>query len=469
MGFYLPGNPFGSPNLIVPLVMFGWIPVVLYLFYRFPARQAVVISFITAWLFLPEAAMPLSGLPDYTKMTATCYGILLATFIFDVSRFQSFRLGWLDISMLIWCVCPFVASMTNDLGPYDAFTAVINQTVEWGVPYFLGRIYLNDLSGLRQLAMGIFTGGLVYVPLCLFESRLSPQLHKLIYGAHAKADFSQTYRLGSFRPTVFMQHGLAVGAFMMAATLIGLWLWHTQTVKKFWNIPIQWLAGALLITFILVRSTGAYSLLVAGVIVLWLGKQFRTAIPAFALIIAILAYLGATIGSESHFSSQIVSILSNIFDQERLASLEFRFNNEELLIERAKERLIFGWGGWGRSNLHDAAGKQLTVQDSLWIITFGQYGIVGLSSLFTSILLPVFSLFWLRYPARLWSRSEVGLTAVLGIIVALYVVDCLLNAMMNPIYILACGGIAGTMLKPISKPHVAIARSSITKRRLAKQ
>jgi hypothetical protein len=469
MGFYFPGNPFGSPNLVVPLVMFGWIPVVLYLFHRFSPRQAVIISFLVAWLFLPEAALPLSGLPNYTKVTATCYGILLATFIFDMNRFQSFRWGWLDIPMLVWCVCPFIASMMNDLGPYDGVTAVISQTVEWGVPYFLGRLYLSDLSGLRQLAMGIFAGGLIYTPLCLFESRASPQLHRLLYGAHAKADFSQTYRFGGFRPTVFMQHGLAVGAFMMAATLIGLWLWHTQTIKQFWNVPIEWLVGALLITFILVRSTGAYNLLVVGVVILLIGKHLRTAIPAFILIIAILAYLYATVGSETHFSSQIISTLSNISDKDRLASLEFRFKNEDILVERARQNLMFGWGGWGRSNLHDAAGNQTTVQDSLWIIAFGQYGLTGLFSLFISMLLPVFSLFWSRCPARLWNRSEVGLTAVLGIIVALYMIDCLLNAMTNPIYILACGGIAGTMLKPIGKPHAAIDRSSTSRRRFAKQ
>ena len=70
-------------NFIVYLVMFGWIPLVLYLFSQLPVQRALVISFIGAWLFLPQASFPLVGLPDLTKMSVTCYGILLATFIFD--------------------------------------------------------------------------------------------------------------------------------------------------------------------------------------------------------------------------------------------------------------------------------------------------------------------------------------------------------------------------------------------------
>ncbi|WP_233583633.1 hypothetical protein, partial [Corallococcus sp. CA053C] len=61
MGFFFPNNPFAGPNLLVPLVMFAWIPIVFYLFSRFSPRRAVVVSFVTAWLYLPEAALSLPG------------------------------------------------------------------------------------------------------------------------------------------------------------------------------------------------------------------------------------------------------------------------------------------------------------------------------------------------------------------------------------------------------------------------
>lgn len=447
MGFIFGGNPYASPNLMVPLVMFGWIPVVIYLFSRYPARRAIVISFVGAWLFLPQAVLPLPGLPDYDKIAATCYGILLATFIFDVGRFSNFRLSWIDIPMVIWCLCPFASSLSNDLGPYDGMAVVLSQIVTWGVPYFLGRIYLNSLNGMRELAIGIFVGGLSYVPLCLFEMRLSPQLHRIVYGGIASADFGQTVRLGGYRPTVFLSHGLAVGAFMMAATLVGIWLWQTGTVKHLWNVPIEWLVSALFVTFILTRSTGAYALLAGGIAILFIAKNLRTAAPAFLLIFGIGAYLYINAGSGAYVSDQIVELLSKIVPKERLESLEFRFNNEELLSAKARERIVFGWGGYGRALLFRPDGSQLTIPDSLWINTFGPYGTVGLVSLFVAMLLPTFSLFWTRYPARLWANRRVAPAAVVALMTALYMVDCVINAMTNPIYILAAGGIAGLVLK----------------------
>lgn len=149
---------------IALLVVIAWIPTVLYLFQRFPPQRAVIVSFIAAWLFLPVINYTLPGIPDITKMNATCYGILLATVIYDAGRITSFKFGWLDLPMLIWCLCPLASSIANDLGLYNGFSAVLDQTMTWGVPYFLGRIYLANLAGLRQLAIGVFIGGLTYIP-----------------------------------------------------------------------------------------------------------------------------------------------------------------------------------------------------------------------------------------------------------------------------------------------------------------
>jgi hypothetical protein len=450
MGFTFPGNAFGSPGPLVPLVMLAWVPIVLYLFSRFPARKAVVLSFMTAWLFLPQAALQIGGLPDYTKVSATCYGILLATFIFDVGRFRSFKFGWLDIPMLVWCLCPFATSITNELGFYDGFSTALDRTMTWGVPYFLGRIYLNSLAGLRQLAIGVFIGGLVYMPLCLFESRLSPQLHRIIYGGFAQDDFTQTMRLGGFRPTVFMQHGLAVAAFMMAATLTAFWLWQTGAVKQVWNIPISWLFGALFMSFVLARSTGALSIFVIGVVFLFIGKQLRTALPIFLLIAAIGVYIYINAETTTYFTDQFVSYLSQIFPPDRVASLEFRFNNEELLVDHAREKIVFGWGGWNRARVIMPDTGKLAIQDSMWVLAFGENGTVGLVSVFTAMLLPVVALFWTRCPARTWTNPKVAPVVALAVIVVLYMLDCVMNAMVNPIYILACGGIANS--KAIGAP-----------------
>ncbi|WP_088243482.1 O-antigen ligase family protein [Calothrix rhizosoleniae] len=440
-------------SLQAQLVMLLWLPVVLYLFTSFTAQRAVIISFIAAWLFLPQnAGFSVLGLPDYERMSATCYGILLATFIFDVQRFRSFQFNWLDLPMLIWCLCPFASSMSNDLGAYDGLAQSLQQTVSYGIPYFLGRIYLNNLIGFRHLAIAIFTSGLIYAPFCLYESRMSPVFHQLIYGYVDVRAFAQGFRYGSFRPTVFMEHGLAVGMWMMAATLIGIWLWQTGVVKQIWGIPIMWLVIGLLFTFILVRSTGAYLYLLLGCIILFVAKKFRTALVMLLVMLAMSSYLymGATGVFNSERIHGIVSALEMVVEPGRASSLGYRMSNEELLSEKARHRPIFGWGGWGRNRILEENWEgelvDVAITDSLWIIAFGINGTVGLIALFSSSLLPSLSFFWLRYPARFWFKPEIAPAALLSVVITLYMLDCTLNNMPNPVFTLASGGIAGLAL-----------------------
>ena len=56
----------------------------------------------------------------------------------------------------------------------------------------------------------------------MFEARLSPQLHSRLYG-FTQHDFLQTVRGDyTYRPMVFMQHGLAVAMFLGMATVVGV-------------------------------------------------------------------------------------------------------------------------------------------------------------------------------------------------------------------------------------------------------
>jgi hypothetical protein len=427
-------------NAFVSLMMFSWIPAVLYIFSRYPARKAMIMSFIFAWLFLPVVVFKLPGIPDYTKMSAACYGILLATFLFNTKRISSFKVSWVDIPMMLWCISPFISSVVNDLGAYDGFSTMQNQIVVWAVPYFLGRIYLDSLAGLRQLAVGLFIGGLVYIPFCWYESRTFSSLHILVYGLNTGRDAAQSIRYGGYRPQVFFEHGLMLGVWLMTACLMGIMLWRMGIVKRLWNLPISLLVSALLITFIIARSTGAYALFLIGLVILLVAWQFRTAILLWALILGICWYL--YMGVTGTFpNKQVIDTLSQTFDAERVASVKFRFDNEEILGARARERMLFGWGGFGRNRVFDEYGKDISITDSLWIIAFGINGAFGVATLTASILLPVIS-FCIRYPAKLWSRPVVAPAATLAVCITLYMFDSVLNAMVNPIFMLAAGGLA---------------------------
>jgi hypothetical protein len=110
----------------------------------------------------------------------------------------------------------------------------------------------------------------------LLETRIAPTLHLKLYGFNAREDFSQTIRYGGYRPTVFLEHGLWVGVWMMAAALIGVWLWKTKVIKKFKEIPVGRLLVGLLVTVILVKSTGAYLYLLMGIVILFIAGWQRT-------------------------------------------------------------------------------------------------------------------------------------------------------------------------------------------------
>ncbi|MEG4224996.1 O-antigen ligase domain-containing protein [Microcoleus sp. N9_B2] len=428
---------------LIPFAMFGFIPVVFYLFVRFPAQRAVIISFVAAWLFLPQASYPIPSLPPYTKISAACYGILLGTLIYDTVRLTSFKPGWLDVPMVIYCLCPIFSQVSNGGSP---ISPTINQIVTWGLPYFLGRLYVGSLDGLRQLAIGIFAGGLAYIPFTLVEGIRGPILHQMIYGVNAFDDWGQARRMGGWRPVVFMQHGLMVGLWMMTAALIAVWLWQTGTLKKFMGRNIKTLAIILTIAFFLCRSTGAYSLFVFALIVLFSAKWFRTSLPLLFIIGYIVFYL--YIAASGQFSSKdVIEFINQVFGEERAGSLKFRFDNEEILGEKARQRFMFGWGDSGGNRVYNEYGDDISVTDSLWIIAFGINGAVGLVSLFSSLLLPVIVFSVFKYPARTWTNPKVAPAAVLGIALTMYVFDCVLNAMTNPIFALIAGGISGLVLK----------------------
>jgi hypothetical protein len=439
------------------LVMIAWLPIILLLFNRFPPRTAIIISFIGGLLFLPQRAgflLPL--IPDYTGAIATCYGIFLAILIFDPQHLSNFKAGWIDLPMLIWCICPIFSSLTNGLGFYDGITVALNQTASWGLPYFLGRLYLSNLAGLKELAINIVKGGLIYVPLCLYEVRMSPQLHQMVYGYYAHSSgISQAVRFGGWRPMVFMEHGLVVALWMLTATLVAIWLWKAQSIEIIWDLPLTWLLAALVITFLVLKSAGTYLYLAYGLTILFAAKWGRTRLPLLLLILGICLYL--YLGVTGTFNGdEIVSWAREFISPERADSLAFRFQNEELLTLRAQEKMLFGWGGWGRSRVYEENWEgdlvDISVTDSLWIIAFGVNGLVGVVSLTASLLLPVISFGWFGYPANTWFSPKVAPAAVLSVVLVLYAFNCLINGHFLPIYPMISGGLSGLVLHKADKP-----------------
>lgn len=437
------------------LALFGWIGVALVLFYALPARRAVLYCVLGGWMFLPIYKVEFPGV-SYTKWVAVSVSTLLGVLLFDAGRLRSFRFRAIDVPFLLWCVvCPFIASMTNGLGPYDGFQDVVNRVLSLGIIYLLGRIYFHDPKGLQDLAVGFFYSGLVYMPLCLLEIRLSPQLHTWVYGFHQHS-FGQAWRLGGWRPTVFMGHGLEVGFWMSAATLSGVWLAWSGVVRRILNFPVWMWLLALTVTTVLCKSSGAIVLLAAG-----LGALTATRWPGLrvaAMVLLALPVVYAVTRAPGLWSGNTVVTLVDKLSPDRASSMSYRFDAEDVLARHAMRQPLTGWGRWGR-NRPGSFDREIqdVATDGLWVITLGTYGVPALLAMLGAFLIPP-ALLFAKLRAPLWSNPWCAPAVALAMMLILSMIDCLMNAMLTPVQVLAAGGLARAVLARSQQPGAAKVR-----------
>lgn len=415
-----------------------WLLLVTGLFVRTSPRRAVLAGLVGGWLFLPGIAVTIPGpLPDLTKSSLTGFGLLGMVAFLDRTRLLSLRPRWFDLPMLVWCISPFATALVNGAGGYEGASAVMENTIVWGIPYLLGRLYLYDSSGWRDLAMAVFLGGLVYVPLCWFEIVAGPQLTTLIYGYTTKA-VETAFRFGGWRPIVFMGGGLMVALWMAAASVSGFWLWRTGLLPRVGRVPTGPLVLLLCITTLALKSVNAWVLLVFGMGILWLSAHWRTTWLVWATLALILLYVG--VRASGLWDGQALTALTSRVLGAKTESIEFRLTNENQLAQRARLEPILGWGRWGRLFVPITPDNPVSAADSLWIIAFGQQGAIGLAAIFAFLLLPVIFLLR-RVPVSYWSRPEFAPAASLAVILVMFTIDNLANSMPNPVYLLAAGGL----------------------------
>ena len=436
---------------LIPLVMLGWIPVGLWLFRKFQGRIAIIAGVIIAWGFLPVYTYSLPGLPDYSKISALSYVMLLGIVLYDRERLARFRFHLFDLPILVFCMSSFFSSLSNGLGAYDGISASLDKFTEWFVPYFLGRLYFTDLETMRDLCIGLLIGGLVYIPFCMFEFVMSPRLHKIVYGFRPSS-ISQARRWGGWRPSVFMQHGLMVGMWMTTAALAGLHLLRTGHLEWLSRAVRQKARPAVIIGFLVAitvfcKSTGAIMLLAIGWAALHFSTKFSTRLPF--IVLTVLPVIYVTMRANGTWSGLALSeLLSDKLHmpEDRVQSMAFRFMNEDILMDKAFQQPLFGWGGWKRSFVFNELGEPISVPDGLWIVVLGQNGWAGLISMLGAMLLPQW-LFLKRFSVSDWKASSLvtlGLAAVA--MLSLYTIDGLINDMFSPLVMVLAGALTGLCL-----------------------
>jgi O-antigen ligase len=426
------------PSVSIPAALAIFIVAVIVAFGRVGPRRAVIASLIGGTLFLPVFEFAYQVPVLSYKMTFVPGVVLAASLLLDGSRWRNLRLGLFDAPAAILCLVPFAASLSNGLGAYDGFHAALSETMLWGAPYLLGRAYLGEPGAPEQLAAALVKGALLYVPLCAWELRMSPQLHVQVYGFGA-GNWVDHVRQAGYRPKVFMNHGLMLALFMATATLIALWMWRTGARRRLWGAPLGWCCAVLAVTTLLTKSVGAILLLVAGCAILELTRRLRTRVLLLVLLSLPAVYCSARIAGWS--GQALVAIAEKKINPQRSQSLAYRIGNEDQLIAKALRRPWLGWGGWGRSAVLDEEGKSISVTDGLWIISLGTTGAVGLVALVLFLVLPQ-AVLLRRFPARHWANPRLAAPVALAVSCLLFAVDSLFNAMPTPLYPAACGGLA---------------------------
>lgn len=447
-------------SALVPLVLFGWLPFVVVIFTLLPPRRAVITAFLIGWLLLPVAKYDLPGFPDYGKGTATNLGVVLGVVLFDASRLSAMRWRWFDLCAAAFCFGPLLSSLSNGLGVYDGYATSQAQFLTWGLPYLIGRAYFADGPGLEELARGLALGGLVYVPLCLWEIRMSPQLHYKVYGI-AQHAFDQTMRGGGYRPMVFLYHGLALGLWMAVASVIAVTLWRRARHKTIAMFPPWMAALGLVAVTVLCKSSGATLLMFMALAGLYF--TFSRATPKVLVALAVLPFLFVPIRALNLWSGDELVQWIYQYLPDRALSLGYRFDCENLLSEKARQRWLLGWGGWGRSGLFigEPDSAQPVVTDSLWILVFGRQGALGLAGIVGMLTIPVIA-FARACPRNLWRHPRVAPAVALAMCLCMYMLDNLVNNMPNPFFVLIAGGLGAVRFaKPKrAAPHALPQRAS---------
>jgi hypothetical protein len=371
--------------------------VVLGLFRTLPIARATIWSILAAYLLLPvNASIKIEGVPQFDKTSIPALAAVACLLICGQRLQWLRRLGFAEVLMLVFMFSPMISSLQNgDAIPlpnrtipgetlYDGASAVVSQLI-YLIPFLLGRQLLRDPQHTEEILRALVLAGLVYSLLMLFEIRMSPQLHTWIYG-YFPHSFGQQFRDGGFRPVVFLGHGLVVAFFAATSVIAAAAFWRAQT--RLLRLPPSGIAAYLTAVLVLCKSLGA---LLYGVI---LGPLVRWARPRLqmriAVVLAISALAYPLLRTMDVVPTNAMLEAAAVVSTDRAASLKTRLDNEEILLARASERPVFGWGRWGRNRVYDdETGQDMSVTDGRWIITLGGFGIVGFLAEFGLLLLPI--------------------------------------------------------------------------------
>lgn len=388
---------YGTPNFFASLALAAWFPLSFALFFWLRPSVATAITVIVGRLFLPERiGFPLPIFPDLTKDTITILAAVLGClFTARKQMAQAKPMRGIDLFILLLLAGDVGTVLTNPdpvfadpyrpgLTNYDMATQICEDIVLVYLSFLVGRSMFRTGKQMRSMLYVLFGAAIVYTPFCFYEFKMGPQANILFYN-FLQHDPAQAVRGGGFRPMVFLNHGLTLARFMLCAVMSGVLLLRTRSLHWAWVLVL----GYLLLVFVLLKSTGA---IVMGLVMLPLcafasvRMQLRVA-WVLALIVGVYPLLrGADL-----FPDKKLLEWASLISVDRADSMKIRFDNENDLLKKARKRLFFGWGTYGRQHVFDPeTGEDLSITDGEWIVTMGMRGLTGYIVWYALYLIPIF-------------------------------------------------------------------------------
>lgn len=438
------------PNAIAYLVLLTWPLVAMAIFRKLPIERAVIWSILAGYLLLPpRTAFDAPMIPPLDKFAIANLSAFLCATLLMKHKVALLPDSWVARALLLLFMASPVATVMTNADPiwfnvgglpglrlYDLISVGTNQLLTV-LPFFLGRQLLGKPDAHREFLVALSLAGLAYSLPMLVEIRLSPQINVWIYGFF-QHDFLQMMRQGGFRPIVFLSHGLMVAFFTLTALLAATALWRLEPTAR--RGPWMLATGYLAVMLVLCKTMAVLiyaAALMPVLMVCGTKTQVRLAavLAAFAMLYPILR--GADLVPVDAILEQVAAQSAD-----RAQSLEYRLDNEEVLLARAQERPWFGWGLWGRNLIYDVTtGKSDSVTDGTWIIVIGIFGWAGYIAQFGLLTLAL-----LLFSFRVRKSVPGTLSPYAGpmaLILGVNMIDLLPNSSLTPITWLMAGAMLG--------------------------
>ena len=398
------------------------------MFFR-PGR-ALMLAYLIGWLLLPVDTLAIKGFWDIDKIMATNFGVVLGAACFCPRRLSAMRFGAPEFILLVHASGAFITSLSNQLGVYDGISSFIYRVLYLAVPFCFGRTLVRNRVELMEAARLVIYAAAIYALLAIWEWRMSPQIHRTLYG-YFQHSFGQHMRWGFYRPIVCFSHALGLGTFFAWTSLLALAMHRAGRLRPVFGVSSAVYVALPLIALLACMSLGPWLLFALGAgLFVYRGRQrwrWTLWLPViFAVGWMAGRYTGVLDGTWTNAAVRSIS-------PDRADSLQTRVNSETATLQKAAQRAVLGWGGFGRGRATDENGKDI-VTDGLWIILIGMFGLLGLGTFYL----------WWCWPIVMTRQAGSWLSGdpvVLPILIAIdmQAINLIFNGFLSPILTVIAG------------------------------